>query len=39
MVQTFIDCFWETSTALVAVLLPVLALFLVFRLIHDLLYR
>lgn len=39
MIDTFINCFWETATAMVAVILPVLALFLVFRLIHDLLYR
>lgn len=39
MVDLFTNFFWETATALVNVILPVLALFLVFRLVHDLLYR
>lgn len=31
--------FWDTSTALVDLIVPVLALFLVFRLVHDLLWK
>lgn len=39
MVDAFIDVFWSTATSLVEVVIPILALFLVFRLIHDLLWR
>lgn len=39
MVDLFVTFFWETATSLVSVILPILALFLVFRLVHDLLYR
>lgn len=38
MVDVFINYFWETATAMVQVIVPILALFLVFRLIHDLLW-
>lgn len=39
MVDLFTTFFWETSTSLVSVIVPVLALFLVFRIVHDLLWR
>lgn len=39
MADAFIECFWQVSTTLVGVVVPVLALFLVFRLVHDLLWR
>ena len=39
MVELFETYFWETATASVQLIVPILALFLVFRLIHDLLYR
>lgn len=38
MIDLFTSYFWETATALVNVIVPVLALFLVFRLVHDLLW-
>ena len=37
--QFFETVFWQTATSLVELIVPVLALFLVFRLIHDLLWR
>lgn len=39
MIDLFTTFFWETATAIVQLIVPVLALFLVFRLVHDLLYR
>lgn len=36
--QLFIDFWWETAEALVGLFVPILALFLVFRLVHDLLW-
>lgn len=39
IVEYFNTIFWETSTSLVELIVPILALFLVFRLIHDLLWR
>lgn len=39
IVQYFETVFWETATALVALIVPIVALFLVFRLAHDLLWR
>lgn len=40
MITTYFQTvFWETATSLVQLIVPVLALFLVFRLIHDLLWR
>lgn len=37
--EYFGEVFWETATALVELIIPILALFLVFRLVHDLLWR
>lgn len=37
--QFFETVFWQTATSLVELIVPVLSLFLVFRLIHDLLWR
>lgn len=37
--EYFQTIFWQTSTSLVELIVPVLALFLVFRLIHDLLWK
>lgn len=37
--EYFATVFWETATALVEIIVPVLALFLIFRLVHDLLWR
>lgn len=37
--EYFESIFWETSTSLVSLIVPCLALFLVFRLVHDLLWR
>ena len=39
MFELFESFFWETATSLVNVIVPILALFLVFRLVHDLLYK
>lgn len=39
IVSYFDTIFWETATALVSLIVPILALFLVFRLVHDLLWR
>lgn len=39
MAEAFIDCFWQISTQCVFVIVPILAMFLVFRLVHDLLWR
>lgn len=38
MFDLFETYFWETATAMVSVIVPILALFLVFRLVHDLLW-
>lgn len=35
IVRLFKDGFWGVATALVALIVPILALFLVFRLVHD----
>lgn len=37
--EYFESVFWNTSTSLVSLIVPVLALFLVFRLVHDLLWK
>lgn len=39
IVEYFDSVFWETATAMVQFIVPLLALFLVFRLVHDLLFR
>lgn len=39
MVDLFETFFWETATSMVTLIIPILALFLVFRLVHDLLFR
>lgn len=39
MFELFESYFWQVSTGMVNVIIPILALFLVFRLVHDLLYR
>lgn len=39
MVELFTTFFWETATAIVGLIVPILALFLVFRIVHDLLWR
>lgn len=39
MFDLFETFFWDTATSMVSVIVPVLALFLVFRLVHDLLWR
>lgn len=39
IVQYFDTIFWNTATAVVGLIVPILALFLVFRLAHDLLFR
>lgn len=39
IIDYFDTVFWEVATASVALIVPILALFLVFRLIHDLLWR
>lgn len=39
LVSYFDTTFWNIATASVALIVPILALFLVFRLIHDLLWR
>lgn len=39
LVDYFDSVFWETATALVQLIVPILSLFLVFRLVHDLLWR
>lgn len=39
IINYFETVFWETATSIVELIVPVLALFLVFRLIHDLLWR
>lgn len=37
--ELFESVFWNTAISLVELIVPVLALFLVFRLVHDLLWR
>lgn len=39
MFELFSDYFWNMATGMVQIIVPIIALFLVFRLIHDLLYR
>lgn len=39
MFDLFSNYFWNMATSMVSVIVPILALFLVFRLVHDLLYR
>lgn len=39
IVELFETYFWETATAMIHLIVPILALFLVFRLIHDLLFK
>lgn len=39
IVQYFDTVFWEVATKGVALIVPILALFLLFRLVHDLLWR
>lgn len=39
IVGYFDTVFWETATALVGLIIPLIALFAVFRLVHDLLWR
>lgn len=38
MVELFETFFWETSTAIVSLIVPIIALFAVFRLVHDLMW-
>lgn len=35
----FENTFWNVATSMVNVIMPILALFLVFRLVHDLLFK
>ena len=37
--EYFQTVFWQTATSLVELIVPILALFLVFRLIHDILWK
>lgn len=39
MLQLFEDYFWNVATASVQLIVPVIALILIFRIIHDLLYK
>lgn len=39
MFELFESYFWEVSTSMVNLIVPILALFLVFRLVHDLLFK
>lgn len=39
MFELFETYFWEIATASIEFIVPVLALFLVFRLVHDLMWR
>ena len=39
MAELFETVFFQTATSLVSLIVPILALFLIFRLIHDLLWR
>lgn len=38
MVDLFETYFWETATAFTTLIVPVLAMFFVFRIVHDLLW-
>lgn len=38
MVDLFETFFWETATSMVTLIVPILALFVVFRLVHDLMW-
>lgn len=38
MFGLFETYFWEIATSMVQVIIPILALFLVFRIVHDLLW-
>lgn len=39
IVELFETYFWETAEASVSIIVPVLGLFLFFRLLHDLLFK
>lgn len=39
IVDYFDNVFWGVATSSVSLLIPILALFLVFRLVHDILWR
>lgn len=39
VIEYFTTVFWETATALVGLIVPLIALFAIFRLVHDLLWR
>lgn len=39
MIELFETYFWEVATAIVPLITPILALMLIFRLIHDLLFK
>lgn len=39
IVDLFENSFWNIATALVALIVPIIALFLIFRLVHDLLFK
>lgn len=39
MENAFIECFWQTATALIPLITPIIALFVLFRLVHDILWR
>lgn len=39
MIELFSDYFWNTATQCIELIVPVLALFLIFRLVHDILWR
>lgn len=39
IVQYFDTVFWQTATSLTALLVPIIALFCLFRILHDLLWR
>lgn len=38
MADLFVNCFWETSTALVALIVPLIALWAIFDLVGSLLF-
>ena len=39
ILEYFESVFWATATSMVDLIVPILALFLVFRLVHDILWN
>ena len=39
MGTAFVECFWNIAEKGTALIVPILALFLVFRLVHDIMWR